>query len=151
MSPPRTELIAPPYGGSTHDWIVWIESHAVSQALGLKCSSVDGGSVTVVLENSVFPLNPNGAVHGGLVIACADQCFGLVATTAISAGSVPATTTLTSEFLRPAVPPLTFEARVDRVGRTTAFITVDVLNATGKLATKVSGTMSIDGTSRFLG
>jgi uncharacterized protein (TIGR00369 family) len=116
----------------------------------LKCTHVEPGKMTVVLDSSLWPLNPNGALHGGLVIACADQCFGLVAITALDETSVPATATLTAEFVRPAMPPLTFQARVDRAGRTMAFITVDVFDATGRLVTKVSGTMSIDGTSRFL-
>jgi uncharacterized protein (TIGR00369 family) len=118
--------------------------------MGLKCKSAEHGKVTVVLESSSWPLNANGAVHGGMVIAWADHCFGLVASTTVDEGSVPATVTLTAEFVRPALPPLTFEARVDRTGKKMVFITVNVLDATGRLSTKVSGTMSIDGTSRFL-
>jgi uncharacterized protein (TIGR00369 family) len=85
-----------------------------------------------------------------MVTAWADHCFGLVASTAVSPGQVPATATLTAEFLRPALPPLTFDANVDRTGRNLAFISVDIFDKADRLCAKVVGTMSIDGTSRFL-
>lgn len=122
----------------------------MSRVLGLTCSRAEKGAVTVRMQESIWPLNPNGAVHGGLVIACADQCFGLVSMTAVERELAPATATLNSEFVRPALLPLTFHARVDRAGRTMAFISVDVFDRDGRLATKVSGTMIIDGSSRFI-
>jgi uncharacterized protein (TIGR00369 family) len=118
--------------------------------MGLDCEMAEEGHVRAVLTDAHWPLNPNGAVHGGMVVAWADHCFGLVASTALSPGQVPATATLTAEFLRPALPPLTFDARVDRAGRSLAFISVDVYDKAERLCAKVVGTMSIDGTSRFL-
>jgi uncharacterized protein (TIGR00369 family) len=144
------ENLTPPHGGSTAEWTDWAESLPVSRAMGLRCTKIEHGKVTVLLESVPWPLNPNGAVHGGMVLAWADHCLGLVGSTVVDPGSVPATATLTSEFLRPAVPPLTFEAEVDRCGKTTVFITVRVHDAKGRLSNKVSGTMSIDGTSRFV-
>jgi uncharacterized protein (TIGR00369 family) len=144
------ELIPPPHGGSEDDWRAWAENQSVSRVMGLVCKSAQSGRVRVVLTDAYWPLNPNGAVHGGMVIAWADHCFGLVASTALSPGQVPATATLTAEFLRPALPPLSFDARVDRAGRSLAFISVDVYDKAERLCAKVVGTMSIDGTSRFL-
>ena len=95
------------------------------------------------MDASEWPLNPSGAVHGGLVLAWADHCFALAAMPALPHGSAPATASLSAQFLRPAMPPLTFEARVDRSGRSLAFLAVDVYDAEGRLAAKVSGTMSI--------
>jgi uncharacterized protein (TIGR00369 family) len=88
-------------------------------------------------------------VHGGIVIACADQAFGAVASTVLQAGVVPATSTFTSDFLRPAFPPLTFDAVVDRVGRTLAFVSVTVRDRTGKVCNEVRGTLVVDGSSRL--
>lgn len=150
MAPTTSQLIPPPYGGSEDDWRAWVENQSVSQVMGLTCESTAPGHVRVVLTDAYWPLNPNGAVHGGMVIAWADQCFGLVASTALRPGQVPATATLTAEFLRPALPPLTFDAKVDRAGRSLAFISVEVFDKDERLCTKVVGTMSIDGTSRFL-
>lgn len=145
-----TEIwLVPPYGADSDKWAEWAEAMPVSRRMGLRCAKIEAGRATLVVEESVWPLNPNGAVHGGLVAAIADHCFGIVAMTVLDELNVPATATLTSDFLRPALPPLTFEASVDRVGRTMAFVTVDVINRTGKIATKVNGTMVIDGSSRF--
>jgi uncharacterized protein (TIGR00369 family) len=150
MTNVRAELAPPPHGGDADDWIQWAEGLPASHVMRLRCTLAEPGHVVVVMEHSDWPLNPNGAAHGGMVVAWADHCFGLVASTAVDPGKVPATATLTAEFVRPAVPPLTFDARVDRAGRTLAFISIDVRDAVGLLAAKVSGTMSIDGTSRFL-
>lgn len=150
MTASISELVPPPYGGSEDDWRAWVENQSVSRVMGLTCESTEAGRVRVVLTDAHWPLNPNGAVHGGMVIAWADHCFGLVASTALRAGQVPATATLTSEFLRPALPPLTFDAKVDRAGRSLAFISVDVFDKDQRMCAKVVGTMSIDGTSRFL-
>ncbi|MFE3001631.1 PaaI family thioesterase [Nocardia sp. NPDC059246] len=138
-----------PYGAGWDAWARWAETMPVSQQIGLRCVSIEYGRAELVVDRSEWPLNPNGAVHGGSVIACADHCFGIVGSTVLDAEHVPATATLTADFLRPATPPLTFLAEVDRFGRTLAFITVTVLNGKGKVATKVSGTMVIDGSSRF--
>jgi len=150
MTVGTTELIPPPRGGSPGDWRAWAENLPTSRVMGLVCEIAEEGHVRAVLNDAHWPLNPNGAVHGGMVAAWADHCFGLVASTALSRGQVPATATLTAEFLRPALPPLTFDARVDRAGRTLAFISVDVYDKAERLCAKAVGTMSIDGTSRFL-
>lgn len=140
----------PPYGADWDKWAEWAEAMPVSRRTGVSCTKIESGRVTLVVEESVWPLNPTGGVHGGLVVALADHCFGIVALTVLDQGHMPATATLTADFLRPALPPLTFEASIDRLGRTMAFVTVDVINRTGKLATKVNGTMVIDGSSRFV-
>jgi uncharacterized protein (TIGR00369 family) len=150
MTISTAELIPPPDGGSQEDWRAWAESLPASRVMGLSCELAEEGHVRVVLNDAHWPLNPNGAVHGGMVAAWADHCFGLVASTSLGAGQVPATATLTVEFIRPALPPLAFDARVDRSGRSLAFISVDVLDRANRLCAKVIGTMSIDGTSRFL-
>jgi len=146
----RAELVPPPWGGSMEAWIDWGECLPASRAMGLRCHSMKPGHAVVVMDASEWPLNPSGAVHGGLVLAWADHCFALAAMPTLPPGSAPATASLSAQFLRPAMPPLTFDARVDRTGRTLVFLTVDVYDAHGRLATKVSGTMSTDGTSRFL-
>jgi len=147
----RAELVPPPWGGSADEWIGWCESLPASRTMGLRCQSLEPGHTVVVMGASEWPLNPSGAVHGGLVLAWADHCFALAAMPTLPAGSVPATASLSAQFLRPALPPLMFDARVDRTGRTLAFLTVDVYDAHGRLAARISGTMSVDGSSRLEG
>ena len=104
----------------------------------------------MVLDGEEWFINPNGAVNGGIVIACADHAFGVVASTLLDPERMPATATFTSDFLRPAIPPITFEAVVDRMGRTMAFISVCVTDRAGKICNEVRGTMVVDGSSRTL-
>jgi len=144
----RAELVPAPWGGSAEELTAWAERLAVSQAMGLRCQSMAPGRAVVEMDASEWPLNPSGAVHGGLVLAWADHCFALAAMPALPPGSIPATASLSAQFLRPALPPLTFDTRVDRTGRTLAFLTVDVYEGGGRLAARVSGTMSVDGASR---
>lgn len=83
------------------------------------------------------------------MIACADQGFGAAAATVLEEGLVPATATFTSDFLRPAFPPLTFEAVVDRLGRTLVFVSVTTRDRTGKVCNQARGTLALDGSSRL--
>jgi len=139
----RADQVPAPWGGSIEEWIAWGERLPASRAMGLRCHSMEPGHAVVVMDASEWPLNPSGAVQGGLVLAWADHCFALVAMPTLPSGAAPATASLSAQFVRPAMPPLTFDTRVDRTGRTIVFLTVDVYDVRGRLATKVSGTMAI--------
>ena len=143
MSTVRAEQVPAPWGGSMAEWTEWGEHLPASRAMGLRLQSLEPGHAVVVMDASEWPLNPSGAVHGGLVLAWADHCFALAAMPTLPPGSAPATASISAQFLRPALPPLTFDARADRTGRTLAFLTVDVYDVQGRLAARVSGTMSI--------
>ncbi|MER6161488.1 PaaI family thioesterase [Streptomyces sp. NPDC001868] len=65
-------------------------------------------------------------------------------------GTMPATATLSTDFLRPAFPPLTCEAVVGRCGRTMGFLTVTFRDRNGNVAAKCHGSMPIDGEPRLL-
>lgn len=143
-----SRYIPPPFGGSWQDWAAWGSELSVAKGLNLKCTHVEAGRATFVLDGDDWFINFNGAVNGGIVIACADYTFGLVATTLLDPQTVPATATFTSDFLRPAIPPITFHASVDRIGRTMAFISVRVTDRNGKTCNEVRGTMIVDGSSR---
>jgi uncharacterized protein (TIGR00369 family) len=138
-----------PHGAPWTQWAEWVSGMSVSEQLGLRCTEVDRGRVTLVVDPPAWAINPTGAVHGGVVIACADQAFGAVASTVVQPHQVPATSTFTSDFLRPAYPPLTFTAVVDRIGRTLAFVAVTVTDRTGRVCNEVRGTMVADGSSRL--
>jgi uncharacterized protein (TIGR00369 family) len=141
----------PPHISHEPDWIAWAESHPISELIGMRCLAAEPGHITIRVEETGWPLNPNGAVHGGMVLAWADQCLGLASMTTAAPGTMPATATLAAEFLRPAAPPLTYDAHVHRSGRTLVFISMDVLDTQGRLCAKVTGTMATDGNTRFLG
>ncbi|MFF2847630.1 PaaI family thioesterase [Streptomyces sp. NPDC058001] len=140
----------PPYGGDSQKWLDWADEQPASRAIGLRCLHIENGRAKIALERGPWPLNPNGAVHGGLVAACADHTMAIALLSTLEPGTMPATATLAVDFLRPALPPLTFEAVVDRRGRTMGFLTITVRDNDGRLAAKCHGTMPIDGSSRFL-
>jgi uncharacterized protein (TIGR00369 family) len=142
-------MIMAPHGASWDQWAQWISDMSMSKHIGLRCTEIDKGRVKLVLDGSDWCINPTGAVHGGIVIACADQAFGAVVSTVLRPGVVPATSTFTSDFLRPAFPPLEFHGVVDRVGRTLAFVSVTVTDRFGKVCNEVRGTQVVDGSSRL--
>jgi uncharacterized protein (TIGR00369 family) len=131
-----------PARGSWPQWVRWANRLPNCSEIGLECVEVGPGSALFALPTSGWTLNPNGAVNGGLVIAAADQCMGVVALTTLAEGSLPATATLNAEFLRPAFGPLSFRAAVVQQGRRLVFVTVEVEDAAGRLCVKCSGTMA---------
>jgi uncharacterized protein (TIGR00369 family) len=140
-----------PHGAPWAQWAEWVSDMEVSERLGLRCTEVERGRVKMVLDGPDWAINPTGAVHGGVVIACADQAFGAVVSTVVQPGQVPATSTFTSDFLRPAFPPISFDAVIDRIGRTLAFVSVTVRDRSGKVCNEVRGTQVVDGSSRLSG
>jgi uncharacterized protein (TIGR00369 family) len=144
------QAVPPPHGGDRQKWIDWANEQPVSQAIGLRCEHIEPGRAEIALERGPWPLNPNGAVHGGLVMACVDHTMAIALISLLDPGTMPATATLSTDFLRPAFPPLALEAIVDRLGRTMGFLTIIVRDRDGKIAAKCHGTMSVDGSSRFL-
>lgn len=137
-----------PYGAPWHEWAEWITGMPISARLGLRCTEISRGRVVLQTDGPGW-LNPTGAVHGGVVIACADQGFGAVAATVVGDGMVPATATFNSDFLRPAFPPITLEAVVERAGRTLVFVSVTTRDRADKVCNIARGTLVVDGSSRL--
>jgi uncharacterized protein (TIGR00369 family) len=129
-------------GGTWAHWVEWANGLPNFSEIGLKCVDVQTGSVAATLAGSGWTPNPNGAVNGGLVVAAADQCMGVVALTTLEPGALPATATLNAEFLRPAFAPLTLRASVAQRGKRLVFVNVDVEDNRGRLCVRCSGTMA---------
>jgi uncharacterized protein (TIGR00369 family) len=125
-------------------WTAWAEDLPASTFMRIRPSTVERGRVLARLEESIWPLNPNGAVHGGLVLAVADHVGGMSAMTVMDPGEFCATATLASQFVRPAILPLEFDATVTRSGRTLAFVSLDVVGRDGRLCTRFTGTWSLN-------
>jgi uncharacterized protein (TIGR00369 family) len=141
-SPAAHHPPAAPAGDSWAEWAEWATKLPNCSEIGLKCVEISPGNAVLTLVESPWTPNPNGAVTGGLVIAAADQCMGLVTLTTLEPGALPATATLHAEFLRPAFAPLTFRARVAQRGKRLVFVNVDVEDAEGRLCVRCSGTMA---------
>ncbi len=78
-------LIAPPIG-EWHLWADWATQVPAATVMNIRCSEVEAGRAVLCIDNSPWPVNPNGATNGGLIAAAADHA-GSVA--AIFAGARP--------------------------------------------------------------
>jgi uncharacterized protein (TIGR00369 family) len=126
------------------EWAAWADDLPASLAMALRAVAIEPGHAHVALDRSIWPLNPNGSVHGGLVLAVADHVGGMAAMTVMPPGEYCATATLASQFQRPAVLPLMFEASVTRSGRTLAFVELTVSSGDGRRCASVVGTWSLN-------
>jgi len=125
-------------------WTAWAANLPTSTFMRIRPSIVERGRILARLEESIWPLNPNEAVHGGLVLAIADHVGGISAMTVMEPGQYCATAMLASQFLRPAFLPLEYDATVVRAGRTLAFVNLDVVGRDGQLCTTFNGTWSLN-------
>jgi len=137
------EVAAPTTPPGTRAWIDWANGLPIAAAMGLRCVSLDAGATRMVLDNSDWPCNPNGAVHGGLVFAAADQSMGVAAISSLEPGLVAFTASLNIDFLSPAFPPVTLDATVTRRGRTLAFVELSAVGADGRTCLRASGVWSV--------
>jgi uncharacterized protein (TIGR00369 family) len=133
---------APPWSQSWDAWLEWANQLPICVAIGLRCTALDDGGGEFGLQSSAWPLNPNGAVNGGLVIAAVDQAMGVVACGALPDRCLPATATINAAFLRPAFAPLHLRATVRQAGRRLVFVAVDVEDREGRLAVACTSTMA---------
>jgi uncharacterized protein (TIGR00369 family) len=137
-----------PWGEPWTAWTTWANRLPNLTELSLVCTHVEAGSASFTLDEPPGTLNPNGSANGGLVAAAADQAMGLVALTVMPEGSLPATATLNGAYLRPAFPPLRFEAAVTQGGRRLVFVTVEVFDASNRHCVTFTGTLTSQSTQR---
>lgn len=129
-------------------WLAWSNTLAVSRAIGIKCTSAENGRAWFSMERSPWPLNPNGAAHGGLVAAIADHCVGMVIHTTLLEGDWPATASLTVDYHRPCRFPLTARAWVARAGAAISFVEVEIVGPDHRRCAKATATMHVRRGSR---
>jgi limonene-1,2-epoxide hydrolase len=152
IASPRSyaEVTPPADPPGTRAWVDWANGLPATRAVGLRCLSVGAGEVSMRVDESVWPTNPNGALHGGLVFAAIDQCMGVAAMSAQDAGSFTSTVSLNIDFIAPAMPPLSLDAMVTRSGRTMAFVELSTADAGGRTCARASGVWAIHPTAPTL-
>lgn len=131
----------PPGSGSPQSWREWADALPIARSLGLTCIAIGPGEGSFAIEIAPVSANPNGSIHGGLLLAAADQCMGAVAMTVLEPGCLPVTASLHGRFHRPAVAPVTLSAHVRNSGRSLVFVDVEIEDAQGRLCTSAQGTM----------
>lgn len=124
-------------------WVDWVNSYPTFLASGLRCLEMGEGEARFGLDETLFPLNPNGAVNGGVVALAADQVMGALAARVTPTGAVPVTATLQVQYHAPAFPLLTLDAVALGGGRVIQAIEVIVRNADGRRCCTATGTMAV--------
>jgi uncharacterized protein (TIGR00369 family) len=134
VSEPWRDDLAAPYGGDAACWLSWADRLPLLAAFGVRCRQLDDGYGSFTLESSPIALNPNGAVHGGIVAAIGDAAAGTVFMRSVKPGWLPATANLAVQYHLPAVLPLTFDTEIIRQGRSMMFCHVTVTRGDGRLS-----------------
>jgi uncharacterized protein (TIGR00369 family) len=132
----------PPFGQADEAWQAWADGHPVSAAIGLVCTGVGEDWVTCALARTGLP-NPNGAVNGGVLAAILDQALALASLRAMRDGSLPNTTNMQVQFLRPAMAPLSVRAWVTKGGRALFFTRAEIHDRDGLVCTTGDGTFAV--------
>lgn len=132
----------PPEDPASAEWLDWANGHPVSAAIGLRCTEVGVDHVVCELPR-ILLANPNGSVHGGIVAAILDQALAYASITAMPAGSLPNTTNIQVQYLRPAMAPLTLRATVTKGGRALVFTRAEVHDRDGRLCATGDGTFIV--------
>lgn len=84
-----------------------------------------------------------GGLHGGALMGLADVAAAVCAVLNAAPGSAPATTTSTTQFLRPVRSSATATATPLNVGRSSVVVQVDVSDEAGALCARVTQTVAV--------
>lgn len=98
------------------------------RTLGLKVIDAAGGTATVEMAEAAGFRNSRCHLHGGAVLSLADIAASNAVRSRLSADDGLATLSLTMNFVKPAVAPVTATGRVVSLGGRTAFASIDVLS-----------------------
>ncbi|WP_327241825.1 PaaI family thioesterase [Streptomyces sp. NBC_01320] len=132
-----------PVDASDEEWRTWADTLPLAAGFDVRCICLAPGSGEFVVESSPISVNPNGAVHGGVVAAVIDHALGVVCVRMVHAGDGVATASLNIDYYRPCVLPMRLSVSVQRSGRTVVFARVQVTGADGELYAEASGVMSV--------
>ena len=124
-------------------WRRWAGGMPITGALNIEIGEIGDGRLLATVAESALPLNPNGSLHGGTLLAIADQCMGLVAIPAIDPGFVVVSAGVHVSFHRPAMPPLTIRGRVLSIGKTLVQTEIELYDKRDRLCTSAYGTMAV--------
>jgi len=133
----------PRHDDPDEDWIAWAEAYPTFAAAGLRCVTMGRTQASFEFVGTPFPLNPNGAVNGGIIALAVDQIMGVMGARIAPAGSMPVTAVLQVSYHSPAIEPLRMDAVVLHAGRSLQTIEVTVHDARGRRCSTATGTMSL--------
>ncbi|MEV0692576.1 PaaI family thioesterase [Streptomyces sp. NPDC050388] len=132
-----------PVEASDEEWCAWANTLPFATGFDVRCLRLAYGEGEFVARSSPIPVNPNGAVHGGVVAAAVDHALGVTCVRAVDAGDGIATASLTVDYYQPCDLPMGLSVSVRRSGRTVVFAQVRVTGSDGELRAEASGVMSV--------
>lgn len=135
----------PPAGAAEQEFVNWANALPMSRELKIVCTSLVPEAGTFTVDEVPLRANPNGAVHGGLVAAIADQCLGVVSVVNAPREHMSVTASLHGQFHRPAIPPLTIRVRRVSVGRRLIFVECEIEDDWGTRCGTFQATMVVGG------
>lgn len=125
------------------DWVAWADAYPTFVGAGLRCLSMGRTQASFEYVGTPFPLNPNGAVNGGIVALAVDQIMGVMGARVAPTGSMPVTAVLQVQYHSPAIEPLRMDATAIHAGRNLQTIEVVVTDARGRRCSTATGTMAV--------
>ncbi|MEV6985385.1 PaaI family thioesterase [Sphaerisporangium sp. NPDC051017] len=128
--------------------VEWANALPMTGGLNIVCRSLSLAEGVFTVPFGPLVANPNGAVHGGIVSAIADQCLGVVSVVNAPRDRLSVTASLHGQFHRPAIPELTIRARLISAGRTLIFVECVVEDARGRRCATFEATMAVGGAER---
>lgn len=104
-------------------------AHPFHRACGLELLSAADGQAEITIAMNEFTLNPEGALHGGVLYAFVDVACFFAAVSQLEEGRHPVSIETHVSLLRAATSEdhITVRAKVDRLGRTLAAMRAEVL------------------------
>ena len=133
----------PRHEAPDEEWRAWADLYPTFASSGLRCVAMGSTTGSFEFDGTPFPLNPNGAVNGGIVALVADQIMGVMGARIAPTGSMPVTAALTVHYHAPALEPLRLEAVALHGGRSLQTIEVAVYDARGRRCSTATGTMAL--------
>jgi uncharacterized protein (TIGR00369 family) len=121
-----------------------IENSPFHQWAGLELVSVADGVAELSLSLRPHHFNPQGIVHGGIITAVADTSIGLALRSKLRAGLTHRTAQLNVHFLAKGEGgSLVGRGRAVRLGQRMGYGEADVLDGTGQLLARATGTFIV--------
>ena len=108
----------------------------VANLLGMDCTLVEDGHVRFAAKAALKLTNPQGTIHGGIIVTLLDTAMTCAIFTKLPDGKSCTTTDMSVQFVRPLAPDdgeMTADGYVVNTGKTRATARAELTNAVGKL------------------
>lgn len=121
----------------------WRSTPPFYEHLGFRLEALAEGKSVIRLPFRDALGNSRGEVHGGAIATLADGAMSQAIRSNLEPGVAVATISMTLNFLAPAVGELTCRGGVVRGGRSIVFAEAEVIDGSGTLACRATGTFRV--------